>query len=422
MAAICTRLPTSIGWREGVRFTNAYSASVCSPTRAALMTGKHYARLHITIWYEGSRRVDNEHALKPPATAGNLPLDEITIAERLQASGYRTAIVGKWHLGDAAHYPETQGFDTNIGGTFWGAPATYFYPYRGAHRFGGDFRYVPHLENGRPGEYLTDRLTDEALRVIDAAGDQPFLLYLAHHAVHTPIEAKPELVQHYQDKLSAARHHKNAKYAAMVHSLDESVGRVMSHVEAKGLANRTVVIFLSDNGGYKNEFDDQLVTDNTPLRSGKGSLYEGGVRVPLIVRWPGVTTAGTVCDEPVCVMDLHPTIAEAAGIELAGPEAAALDGESLVPLLKDPHARLAREALYFHYPHYYTNTTPAGAVRMRDWKLVEYFEDNRAELYNLQDDLGETANLANEQPQRAAELRDKLHQWRKDVGAQMPTR
>jgi arylsulfatase A len=408
--------------REGVRFTNACCASVCSPTRAALMTGKHYARLHITIWYEGSQRADDKHLLKPPATVGNLPLEEVTIAERLQAAGHRTAIVGKWHLGDAAHYPETQGFDSNIGGTFWGAPPTYFYPYRGARRFGGEFRYVPHLENGRPGEYLTDRFTDEALRVIDTAGDQPFFLYLAHHAVHTPIEAKPELVQYYQDKLSAARHHKNAKYAAMVHSLDESVGRVMDHLEAKGLAQRTLLIFLSDNGGYKNEFDNRLVTDNAPLRSGKGSLYEGGVRVPLIVRWPGVAPAGATCDEPVCVMDLHPTIAAAAGIEIPTAEAAALDGESLVPLLKDPRARLPREALYFHYPHYYATTTPAGAVRARDWKLIEYFEDNRVELYNLKNDLAETTDLAEKHPDRAAELRDKLHQWRKDVGAQMPTR
>ncbi len=218
---------------------------------------------------------------------------------------------------------------------------------------------MPDLPYGEPGEYLTDRLTDEALEVIDRAGDRPFFLYLAHHAVHTPIEGKPKLVEHYQQKLSSELHHQNASYAAMTHSLDESVGRVLARLDERGLADNTLVIFLSDNGGHVMPFDDRQVTDNAPLRSGKGSLYEGGVRVPLIIRWPGVTTAGDVCDEPVCVMDLLPTIG-AAVQPAQGKSWAVPDGISLVPLLNDSAATLDRDALYFHYPHYYPTTTPAA--------------------------------------------------------------
>ena len=244
----------------------------------------------------------------------DLPLEEVTIAEVLHSAGYLTALVGKWHLGDAVHYPETQGFDINIGGTFWGAPQSFFFPYRGSGAFGNEYRYVPHLELGKPGEYLTDRLTDEALRVIDAAaaGERPFFLEIAHHAPHTPIEAKPELIAHYEKKLAGAPglHHRNAAYAAMIHSLDENVGRVLQRLDDRGLADRTVVVFTSDNGGYINNYNKKRVTDNFPLRSGKGSLYEGGVRVPLIVRWPGVTPRGAVSAEPVAVMDLFPTLRE----------------------------------------------------------------------------------------------------------------
>lgn len=404
---------------QGVRFTDAYAASVCSPTRAALLTGKHYARLHITIWREAAQKPVADRKLTPPVVEENLPYSEVTLAERLQAAGYLTAIVGKWHLGGADHYPETQGFDVNIGGTHWGAPFSYFYPYRGAGRFGGEFRYVPHLELGKAGEYLTDRLTDEALRVIDAAGEKPFFLYLAHHAVHTPIEAKPELTAKYQAKLAPALRHQNARYAAMLESLDQSVGRVLNRIDEEGLTDRTVVIFLSDNGGHVGEFDDMRCTNNTPLRSGKGSMYEGGVRVPLIVRAPGIAPGS--CREPVVVMDLAPTISELAGVKVGPAAQAALDGVSLAPLLRDPQDALPRDALYFHYPHYYPTTTPAGAIRARDWKLVEYFEDGRQELYNLRDDLSEAHNLAAQEPETTRRLAKRLEAWRKSVAAQMPT-
>ncbi|MBI3838865.1 MAG: sulfatase [Planctomycetia bacterium] len=407
--------------RQGMRFTNAYSASVCSPTRASLMTGKHYARLHMTTWYEASQSPPRDRRLIPPVTVGNLPHRELTIAKRAQRAGYLTALVGKWHLGDAAYYPETHGFDINIGGTFWGAPYSYFFPYRGSGRFEGEFRYVPHLEGGRSGEYLTDRLTDEALRIIDTAGDRPFFLYLAHHAVHTPIEAKADLVKHYEAKLTDGLRHKNAKYAAMVHSLDESVGRVMDRLEENHLADHTLVIFLSDNGGHIGQFDALNCTNNSPLRSGKGSLYEGGVRVPLIVRYPGTTSPASVCHEPVFCADWHSTIAEVAGLTDVPAPAAPLDGQSLVPLLKKPDATLSREALFFHYPHYYPTTTPASAVRAGDWKLIEYLEDGRAELYNLRQDPSEQHDLAAERPAKTAELRDMLHGWRTRTAVQMPT-
>lgn len=398
---------------SGMRFTNAYSAApICSPTRASIMTGKHPARLHMTIWYEGALRAVRDRKLIPPATVADLPHSEVTLAEVLRERGYATGSVGKWHLGSAGFYPETQGFDMNVGGTFWGAPNTFFYPYRGTGRFGGEFRYVPGLDGGKEGEYLTDRFTDEAIQFIDRSAARPFFLYLAHHAPHTPIEAKKELVEHYRKKIAAGMNHQNAVYAAMVHSLDESVGRIMRHVERKGLAERTVFVFTSDNGGYINPFDGKPVTNNTPLRSGKGSLYEGGIRVPLVIRWPGKTKAGGVCEEPVVSTDLFSTLAQTG----AG------DGMPLTGLLDGSRKRLDREALYFHYPHYYATTTPVSAIRTREFKLLHYYEDNRDELYDLSRDGSEKTDLAGRMPEKAVELRGRLEEWLRGVGAQMPQR
>lgn len=400
--------------KESVRFTQAYAMSVCSPTRAMLMTGKHAARLGMTIWIEASLQKNTQRRMLEADSKHDLPLSETTMASRLRDSGYLTALVGKWHLGDADHYPETHGFDINIGGTHWGAPNTFWWPYRGTGRFGSEYRYVPHLEFGRPGEYLTDRLTDEALRVIDQANGRPFFVYLAHHAPHTPIEAKKEYVDHFASKLRPEMRHQNPVYAAMVKSLDESVGRVLEHLRARNLAENTIVIFTSDNGGYvgmdRKSGQNVPVTNNAPLRSGKGSLYEGGIRVPLLVRWPGVASAGAECAAPVVLGDLFPTLTGAL----------AMDGLDLTPLLKAPTASLGRDALFFHYPHYYETTTPVSAVRQGDWKLLEYFEDGRLELYNLQNDPAEKTNLASQEPARTAELRARLEQWRNEVGAKRP--
>jgi arylsulfatase A len=406
--------------REGVRFTQAYAMPVCSPTRGSILTGRHAARLHLTIWREGALGVPRDQPLVAPPAVADLPGSEVTIAEVLKGVGYLTFHVGKWHLGDAAHSPETQGFDLNIGGTHWGAPATYFYPFRGPSGSSGEFRYVPGL-SGKPGDYLTDRLTDEGLKLIQEAGDRPFFLNLWYHCPHTPIEGKPPLVEQYQGKLKPGLHHRNPGYAAMVRTLDDNVGRVLAEIERRGLTERTLVIFASDNGGYVNTNRGLQVTDNFPLRSGKGSLYEGGIRVPLIVRLPGVTVRGATCDEPVLCTDFFPTIFElCAGPSAQPAPAGPLDGLSLVPLLKQPRSHLQRDALFFHYPHYYPTTTPVSAVRCEDWKLLEYFQDNHVELYCLRDDPGEQHDLATAQPERAAQLRARLHDWWREVGAQLP--
>ena len=403
--------------RSSVRFTSAYAAApVCTPTRASIQTGKYPARLHMTIWHEAAAKPPQNRRSIPPVVEGDLPHREVTIAERLHELGYLTAHVGKWHLGEASYFPETQGFDINIGGAHWGAPQTFFFPYRGSKLFGGEPRYVPHLEWGEPGEYLTDRFTTEALKIVSRAKDRPFYLNLCYHTVHTPIEAKEEIVKRYQAKIRPGLNHRNATFAAMVHSLDENVGRLLDGLEKAGVADRTLVVFTSDNGGYIGRFGGETVTNNFPLRSGKGSLYEGGIRVPLIVRWPGVTPAGALCGEPVISNDFHTTITEAAGF---GPQRGT-DGVSLVPLLRSPSARLPRQDLFFHYPHYYETTSPVSAVRSRAWKLLEYLEDGRLELYNLERDPREERNLAQEMPERARELLDKLRRWRASVDAQMP--
>ena len=390
--------------KQGMRFTNAYSAcTVCSPTRAAVMTGRYPARLHLTDWIHGAAAPKAKLAV--PDWTQYLPLDETTVAEVLHARGYATASIGKWHLGDEPEYfPDRQGFDLNIAGCGRGQPPSYFAPYG-----------IATITDGPRGEYLTDRLTDEACRFITAHREQPFLLYLPHYCVHTPLQAKGPLVDHYQAKISAGLRHQNAKYAAMIKSLDESVGRIMTTLDEAGLAQQTIVFFTSDNGGLLQS------TSNVPLRVGKGSSYEGGVRVPLAIHWPGVTKAGSISSEPVISVDFFPTILEMTATARS-PSAATIDGVSLAPVLRASQAQLAREAIYWHYPHYHPGgATPYGAVRDRDWKLIEFYEDQHVELYNLADDLGETHDLAGQMPEKAAELRGRLATWRTAVGAQMPT-
>jgi arylsulfatase A len=405
---------------EGMRFTNAYAAApICTPTRASIMTGEFPARLHMTIWSEASKRPPRDRKLIPPETRSNLPLSEVTFANVL-SNEYFVAHIGKWHLGDASHYPETQGFDVNIGGTHWGCPVSYFYPYKG--RFGKDdeFRYVPDLESGDEDEdaYLTDRLTDEALRIMETVRDRPFVLHLSYYTVHTPIEGKPELVEHFRNKVRPSMHHRNVEYASMVHSLDENVGRVLAKLDELGIADHTIVFFFSDNGGYIGTYDGQTVTDNHPLRSGKGSLYEGGIREPLIVRWPGVTEPGSVCHEPVISYDFYPTMLEMAGFR--NPPGNEIDGVTLGSLLRGLDAGLGRDALYWHYPHYYNTTGPVSAIRQGDWKLLEYLEDGHLELYDLSEDIGEQHDRAAKVPKKANQLHRLLKAWREDVKAQMP--
>jgi arylsulfatase A-like enzyme len=389
---------------QGMRFDNAYSAcTVCSPTRAATMTGRYPARLHVTDWIHGSKRP--RARLKIPEWTEYLPDAEVTVAEALKSAGYTSASIGKWHLGDQPdQWPTRQGFDVNVAGFGAGSTPNHFAPYK-----------IPTLEDGPPGEYLTDRLTTEACRFISAHRDRPFFLYLPHYTVHTPIQAKPDLIAKYAKKVRPGMRHTNAAYAAMIASLDEGVGRLLETIEAEGIADRTIVVFTSDNGGLMQPGNS---TVNVPLRAGKGSTYEGGTRVPLIVKWPGVTSPGSLCHEPVASIDFFPTYLEIAGL----PRREDVDGRSLVALWRDPGARLDREAIYWHYPHYHPGgATPYGAVRARDWKLIEFYEDGRIELYNLADDLGETRDLAGALPEKAAALRRQLQDWRHSMGAQMPT-
>lgn len=410
--------------KEGMRFTDAYAMSVCSPSRAGLLTGKHPARLRITVWAESALNPGTNRPMLEAESDHNLSHKETTLASHLRDSGYLTALIGKWHLGDADHFPETHGFDVNRGGNHWGAPHTFWWPYRGSGTWGTTFRYVPHMDFGHKGEYLTDRLTNEAIQVMEQSEGRPFFLMLSHYAPHTPIQAKAADIEYFEKKLQPEMNHQNPVYAAMIKSLDESVGRVLDHLKKKGLADHTIVVFASDNGGFtgidKRADQTQPTTSNLPLRSGKGSLYEGGIRVPLLIRWPGHTPAGSVCKKPVILMDLFHTLREAAGLPSEIDSHA--DGEGLVDLLKNPAASWDRDTLFFHFPHYYETTGPVGAIRSGEWKLIEYFDDSRVELYRLSTDLGETSDLAHVEAEKTAELQDALHRWRTSVNAAMPIR
>ena len=404
--------------RRGMRFSDAYAAApVCSPTRAALLTGKHPARLHLTDWLPGRADAPAQR-LARPTIRQQLPLEETTLAEALKPAGYSTAHIGKWHLGGAGFEPERQGFDVNIAGDETGTPLSYFAPFQRNGRF------MPKLDTAPPGEYLTDRLTTEAERFIEQHKDKPFLLYLAHYAVHIPMRAKAELIEKHRARPRPARGQNNPVYAAMVESMDDSIGRLMRTLEQAGLADDTVFIFTADNGGLSApEGPDTPATDNTPLRAGKGYLYEGGLRVPLIVAWPGRIKAGSVNHTPVYSADLFATALAIAGLK----NSTGVDGVSLLPLLTG-RGQFTRDALYWHYPHYSNQSMNAGdldqpgaAIRQGDYKLIEFYQDNRIELYDLKNDLSEQHDLGRSRPRQAAALRQRLAAWREAVGAQMMT-
>jgi len=412
---------------SGMRFTSAYAAcTVCSPTRAAMMTGQYPGRTRVTDWITGHYRPGRP--LEIPDWTQRLEHRHVTIAEALRDAGYRTAHIGKWHLtprsNDPAvvspYYPERHGFEINVAGNQWGAPGSYFWPYQRGRGDGLAQRVANFPEGGKKGNYLTDTLTDETVKIIRQWKDEPFFIYFPYYTVHTPIQGKPELVAKYKAKIDSGEgklRHTNPGYAAMVEALDQSVGRIVQTLEEQDIADRTVIFLTGDNGGL------DRVTRNVPLRAGKGSAYEGGVRVPGIVVWPDVTKPGSVSDEPIITVDYYPTILELTGAAGDAKHNADVDGVSLTTILKDPAASLDREAIYWHYPHYHPGgATPYGAIRAGDWRLVEFFTDNHVELYNLADDIGEKHDLAKKMPDKAAALRANLHAWRKAVDAQMPTR
>lgn len=399
---------------EGVRFTDAYSAcAVCSPTRAAILTGKYPARVMLTDWLP-SGRWDPHARLREGRFLRGLPLEEVTLAEALREAGYRTANVGKWHLGsEPFSLPQHHGFDVNVGGNGHGAPGNYFFPYDGdwAIPTTGLHATWNVLLDGEKGEYLTDRLTTEAAEFIQENRERPFFLYFPHYGVHTPLQAKAEVVAKYEQTPEGERQGKPV-YAAMIESVDDSVGRVLATLKDLQLDERTLVIFTSDNGGFYN------ATSNSPLRANKGAYYEGGIRVPLLIKWPGVATGGAVVSEPVISTDVYPTCLAAAG-QPPRPHQH-VDGMNLLPLLAGSGS-LNRPALYWHYPHYneHPSSVPSGVIRKGDWKLIETFDPEGLELYNLAEDLSETRNLAVDRPELVQELRHDLAAWRESVEAEM---
>jgi arylsulfatase A-like enzyme len=401
---------------SGVRFTSAYAAcAVCSPTRAALMTGKYPARLHITDWISGETPPKNAR-FKLPDWQQHLPLEETTLATALKKLGYTTAHLGKWHLGGGEFLPQHQGFDTNIAGGETGHPASYFWPYGATN----NPNHVPGLaaRGGKQGEYLTDQLTDEALNFIEHNKDHPFYLNFCHYAVHAPLMGKQELIDAAADRPGADGQN-NKVYYAMLRSVDESVGRIVKKLDELHLTENTIVIFTSDNGGAVH-FGQPPATSNFPLRNGKGSAYEGGLRVPLIVKVPGVTRAGTVSDTPIITMDFFPTLLELVGAEKSASRTA-IDGVSFAPLLRGEN-QTPNPELFWHYPHYWNGgkISPYSVARVGDWKLIRFYETGTEELYNLKSDLSEKNNLAEANPEKRKELAARLDAWLKEVGAQMP--
>ena len=389
--------------KQGMRFTDAYSACpVCSPSRAALMTGKYPGSVgftgHITAILR--HRYKKHGRVIPPDDYMVLRHRETTLAEAIKPAGYVSASMGKWHLGSKDYWPERQGFDLNVAGYDHGSPPTHFYPYKAPDKEWNS--EIPTLEGGEPGEYLTDRLTDEAVRFIEDNSEKPFFLYLTHYAVHTPLEAPAEVIRKYERKLGQDDSQFSAPYAAMIEKVDDSLGAVIDTIERLGLREDTVIIFTSDNGGT------QFATRNTPLREGKGYLYEGGIRVPVIVSWPGHIEPGSTSEVPITGADLYPTIVEFSGDEARSGET---DGLSLVPLLERV-GELPERDLYWYYPHYSPQAKqPGAAIRSGRYKLISHYDPPRTELFDLENDIGESKDLAAQEPKKTAELKAKLESW-----------
>jgi arylsulfatase A len=420
----------------GMRFTDFYAAcALCSPTRASIMTGRYPSRIGITDWIRarfqpGGKVIPEENPSGYELAEGKnrkfltprnplwMELEEVTIAEMLKKAGYTTCHIGKWHLGSDPWYPDKQGFDFNIGGCDYGEPPSYFDPYnRGPipELYYDSIPGIPTLPPRKAGEYLTDRESDEAVKFIRDHRDGPFFLNMCHYAVHVPLQAKDSLVRKYRDK--PPTNHKNPVYAAMVESVDDAVGRILTTLEELSILENTLVIFTSDNGGLTKE----NATDNSPLRSGKAFPYEGGIRIPLIVYWQGKVRASSTSSEPLCSIDFFPTICEIAGIDI--PVDLQIDGTSFLVVLKEEQTRPVHDALMWHYPHYrdWDNTVPYSIIRKGDWKLIKWWDGELPyELYNLKSDLSETNNLALEMPGVVEDMNAELMKILAETHSKLP--
>ena len=412
--------------KESVQFTNAYAAgSVCSPSRAAIMSGKHPVHVNITDWIPGSDPFDEK--LIGPEDQFELALDEYTLAEAFRDGGYETFFAGKWHLGSIDYYPEDQGFDINIGGHEKGSPpGGYYAPYNN-----------PKLVDGPEGEYLPDRLTDESIKFLHTDREQPFFLFLSYYTVHTPIQASRRHLPKFEEKLQSLNNPQNAQreegrgitrldqynpeYASMVYAMDENVGKLINALKQKGLYDNTIIVFTSDNGGLSTLDSTRrrpAPTSVIPLRGGKGWLYEGGIRVPLLIKPAQANQSNQVVADAVIGHDLYPTTLSLAALHV--PTNLKLDGLDLSPLIHQT-GNLDREALFWHYPHYHgSGWTPGSAIRQGDWKLIQFYETETFELYNLADDLAESYNLAEEQPERLAKLQERLKALQETMNARNP--
>ncbi|MCP3918963.1 MAG: sulfatase [bacterium] len=385
--------------RQGVRLSDFYAATpVCSSTRSTIQSGQYSARTAVTDFIPGHWRPFEK--LVVPPIEHRLKAGVQTPGNALKAAGYTTGYFGKWHLGDGAELaPDQHGYQVT------------------ERQLGREFQES--RGGATRGPKSIDFLTDAALHFIEEHHDAPFFLTLSHYAVHIPVEGRPATIQKYRDKERPAAGVNHPIYAAMTEDLDSSIGKLLAKLEELGIAENTVVVFTSDNGGLRTIFTGvgEVVSTNAPLRGEKGTLYEGGIRVPMIVRWPGVIPAGATCSTAATTADLLPTFCAMAGAELPQQP---IDGASLLPLLREPAAELDRSSIYFHYPHYH-HSRPAGAIRSGPWKLIEFFDTDELELFHVGDDIGEVDNLVERHPGRARQMQRELAEWRKATGARMPT-
>lgn len=417
--------------KESMRFTSAYAACpVCSPTRASIMTGKYPARLQTTDFFGGPQpqNILNKTTTKganlpllPAPYKENLPLEEVTVAEAFKSAGYKTFFAGKWHLGESEKFwPENQGFDINMGGFSAGHPASFFSPYKNAR-----------LKDGPVGEHLPDRLANETVKFIADNKGKPFFAYFSFYSVHTPLQGKKELISKYEEKKKrlglgddfapegkskVRTTQSHTTYAAMVESMDDALGKVIKGLKDAGVYDNTIIVFFSDNGGLSTS--EGHPTSNLPLRAGKGWLYEGGIREPLIVRWPGQTKNGSVCNQPVISTDFYPTLLNMVGLPLKPGQHK--DGKSFTTLLKG--GKWEQGPMFWHYPHYGNQGGgPGSSVRDGDWKLIHWYESDKYELFNIREDISEKSDVLKENPAVVAKLKTELSNWLKEQGALMPS-